>query len=288
MDYIEVSVRIDPFKEEFADIVIAEIEELGFESYLTESPYLKAYIPQNLFHEPNLKTKLWAIGCELFKVEYTLNYIKEQNWNAVWESAFEPVVVKNRCTVKASFHKGLPRTKYTIKIDPKMAFGTGHHQTTSLMIEMMLEMEKEIKGLQVLDMGCGTGILSILAAKMKAEPPVHAIDIDQTAVYSALENNYKNKVAEKIKTLCGDASLLQKGKYDLILANINRNILLEDMSTYVRSLRPGGILIVSGFYEEDIIMLRTQATKCGLKYLCHKTKENWAAVKFLLDVTEDR
>ena len=282
MDYIEVSVKIDPFKEEFADIVIAEIEELGFESYLTEAPYLKAYIPHQLFNEPNLKTKLWVLDSELFKVEYSLNYIMEQNWNAVWESAFEPVIVDNKCTVKASFHKGLPRTKYTIKIDPKMAFGTGHHQTTSLMIGMMLDMEKEIKGLNVLDMGCGTGILSILAAKMKAAIPVHAIDIDQTAVYSALENNYKNRVADKVKTLCGDASLLQSGKYDLILANINRNILLEDMSTYVRSMRPGGTLIVSGFYEEDIIMLRTQAQKCGLTYICHKTKEKWSAIKFQL------
>lgn len=282
MDYIEVSVKIDPFKEEFADIVIAEIEELGFESYLTEAPYLKAYIPHQLFNEPNLKTKLWVLDSELFKVEYSLNYIKEQNWNAVWESAFEPVIVDNKCTVKASFHKGLPRTKYTIKIDPKMAFGTGHHQTTSLMIGMMLDMEKEIKGLNVLDMGCGTGILSILAAKMKAAIPVHAIDIDQTAVYSALENNYKNRVADKVKTLCGDASLLQSGKYDLILANINRNILLEDMSTYVRSMRPGGTLIVSGFYEEDIIMLRTQAQKCGLTYIFHKTKEKWSAIKFQL------
>lgn len=282
MDYIEVAVKIEPFKEEFAEIVISEIEELGFESYLTEAPYLKAYIPHTLFSEPNLKTKLWILGNDLFKTEYTLTYIKEQNWNAVWESSFEPVIVDNKCTVKASFHKGLPRTKYTIKIDPKMAFGTGHHETTSLMIRMMLNMEKEIKGIQVLDMGCGTGILSILAAKMKAATPVHAIDIDQTAVNSALENNYKNRVGDKIKTLCGDASLLQMGKYDLILANINRNILLEDMSTYVRSMRPGGRLIVSGFYEEDIIMLQTQATKCGLKYVCHDTKGKWAAIKFQL------
>ena len=282
MDYIEVSIKIDPFKEEYSDIVIAEIEELGFESYLTEAPYLKAYIPHNIFSEPNLKTKLWVLDSEFFKVGYTLNYIKEQNWNAVWESSFEPVVVNSRCTVKASFHKGLPRTKYTIKINPKMAFGTGHHETTSLMIGMMLEMEKEIKGLQVLDMGCGTGILAILAAKMKAAEPVHAIDIDQTAVYSALENNHKNKVGDKIKTLCGDASLLQAGKYDLILANINRNILLEDMPTYVRSMRPGAHLIISGFYEEDIIMLRSQATKCGLTYISQQTKGKWATVKFQL------
>ena len=150
MEYIEVSLEIDPFKDGYADIVTAEISDLGFESYLTEEPYLKAYIPTD------------------FKVRYTLTLIPEQNWNALWESAFEPVVIDGRCTIKASFHKGLPRTRYTVTIDPKMAFGTGHHQTTFLIVRSMLQSEKDIRDKQVLDMGCGTGILSILAAKMKA------------------------------------------------------------------------------------------------------------------------
>ena len=132
-----------------------------------------------------------------------------------------------------------------------MAFGTGHHQTTTLIIKTMLAHEKAIRGLQVLDMGCGTGILSILAAKMKAAVPVHAIDIDPVAVRSARENARRNRVPDRIHTLCGDASLIQAGKYDLILANINRNIILEDLSTYARGMKPGALLITSGFYEED-------------------------------------
>ena len=137
MEYIEVSLEIDPFRDEYAEIVTAEISDLGFESYLTEEPYLKAYIPKEQFSEPRLKTVLSLIPETDFKVRHTLNLIPEQNWNALWESSFEPVVIDGRCTIKASFHKGLPRTRYTITIDPKMAFGTGHHQTTSLIIRSM-------------------------------------------------------------------------------------------------------------------------------------------------------
>ena len=137
MEYIEVSLEIDPFRDEYAEMVTAEISDLGFESYLTEEPYLKAYIPKEQFSEPCLKTVLSLIPETDFKVRHTLNLIPEQNWNALWESSFEPVVIDGRCTIKASFHKGLPRTRYTITIDPKMAFGTGHHQTTSLIIRSM-------------------------------------------------------------------------------------------------------------------------------------------------------
>ena len=264
MEYIEVSIEITPFSDEHAEIVTAEISELGFESYLTEEPYLKAYIPREQFHEPHLKTVLSLIPQDGFTVRYSLSLIPEQNWNALWESSFEPVVIDGRCTIKASFHKGLPRTKYTIVIDPKMAFGTGHHQTTTLIIKTMLAHEKDIRGLQVLDMGCGTGILSILAAKMKAAVPVHAIDIDPVAVRSARENARRNRVPDRIHTLCGDASLIQAGKYDLILANINRNIILEDLSTYARGMKPGALLITSGFYEEDSAMIEAEAVRQGL------------------------
>lgn len=280
MEYIEVTFNIDPFKEEYSEIVIAEIDPIGFESYLTEEGVLKAYIPREKFSEPNLKTLLSLFRHPDFTLGYSLNLIREENWNAVWESSFEPVAVQAKCTIKASFHKGLPRTKYTITIDPKMAFGTGHHQTTTLMVENILEMERDIAGMKVLDMGCGTGVLSILAAKMKASVPVHAIDIDPIAVRSAIENGRRNRVGEKVKTLCGDASLLQKGSYDLILANINRNILLEDISTYRGALRPGGLLIISGFYTEDIPLLETEAAANGMKTVSVKEKERWASIKF--------
>lgn len=280
MEYIEVSLEIDPFRDEYAEIVTAEISDLGFESYLTEEPYLKAYIPKEQFSEPRLKTVLSLIPETDFKVRHTLNLIPEQNWNALWESSFEPVVIDGRCTIKASFHKGLPRTRYTITIDPKMAFGTGHHQTTSLIIRSMMQSEKDIRDKQVLDMGCGTGILSILAAKMKAAIPVHAIDIDPVAVRSARENARRNRVGDRITTLCGDASLIQAGKYDLIIANINRNIILEDMVTYSRGLRPGGILITSGFYEEDCAMTEAEASRHGLERVSSDTMDRWATVTF--------
>lgn len=282
MEYIEVSFSISPYREEYGDILIAETEELGFESYLNEEPLLKAYIQRDRFSEPNLKTVLSLIPKTEFTVTYSLNLVKEENWNAVWEASFEPVVVAGRCTIKASFHKGLPKTDYNISIDPKMAFGTGHHQTTALMVEFLLEMEKEIKGRQVLDMGCGTGVLSILAAKMNAAVPVHAIDVDPIAVRSARENAAKNRIPHKVKSLCGDASLIQAGKYDIILANINRNILLEDMSSYCRGLKPGGTLIVSGFYEEDSAMLEAEAARCLLETISSKTNEKWCAIRFLL------
>lgn len=280
MEYIEVSIEITPFQDEFAEIVTAEISDLGFESYLTEEPYLKAYIPRDQFNEPHLKTVLSLIPQTEFTVRYSLSLIPERNWNALWESSFEPVVIDGKCTVKASFHKGLPRTKYTIVIDPKMAFGTGHHQTTTLIIRSMLVHEKDIRGIQVLDMGCGTGILSILAAKMKAAVPVHAIDIDPVAVRSARENALRNRTGDRIRTLCGDASLIQAGKYDLILANINRNIILEDLSTYTRGLRPGGRLICSGFYEEDCAMIEAEAQRQGLEPESSDSLERWATLTF--------
>ena len=269
MEYIEVSIEITPFSDEHAEIVTAEISELGFESYLTEEPYLKAYIPREQFHEPHLKhlkTVLSLIPQTGFTVRYSLSLIPEQNWNALWESSFEPVVIEGRCTVKASFHKGLPRTKYTVVIDPKMAFGTGHHQTTTLIIKSMLAHEKEIRGLQVLDMGCGTGILSILAAKMKAAVPVHAIDIDPVAVRSARENARRNRVPDRIHTLCGDASLIQAGKYDLI--------------TYARGMKPGALLITSGFYEEDCAMVEAEAVRQGLERIGSESLERWATITF--------
>lgn len=280
MEYIEVSIEIQPFTEEYAGIVTAETEDLGFESYMTEEPYLKAYIPRDRFNESHLKTVLGLIPQTDFKLSHSLALIPEQNWNALWESSFEPVVIDGRCTIKASFHKGLPRTRYTVTIDPKMAFGTGHHQTTTLIIKSMLAHEKDIRGRQVLDMGCGTGILSILAAKMKAAVPVHAIDIDPIAVRSARENAARNRVGDKIHTLCGDASLIQAGKYDIIIANINRNIILEDISTYSRGMRPEGLLVTSGFYEEDCAMVEAEASRHGLERTSSDSMDHWATVTF--------
>ena len=277
MDYIAVHIRIEPFREEWAEIVEAEIADLGFDSFTVEEPLLNAFIPKEQFSEPNLKTVLSAFDSADFRVSHTVELVKEQNWNAVWESDFEPVVVGEEVTVKAVYHKDLPKTRYNIVIDPQMSFGSGHHQTTSMIIEQMLEDRKALKGKAVLDMGTGTGILAILAAKLGAAVPVHAVDIDPRCVLSARANARRNRVAHKIIVVPGDASVLIRGQYDWVLANINRNILLADMGTYVRSLKPqGGTILLSGFYENDIPMLLEKAASLGLRETARRTRDDWA------------
>ena len=279
MDYIAAHIRIEPFSEEMAEIVMAEVGDLGFDSFTVEDPCLNAFIAKDSFSAANLKTVLSAFSSPEFHVTFTTEYIREQNWNAVWESDFEPVVVEGEVTVRATYHKDLPKTKYNIVIDPKMSFGSGHHQTTCLMISSLLSHRRQLKGRDLLDMGCGTGILSIAAAKMGAGVPVHAVDIDPVCVRSAKDNARRNRVAHKIITLCGDASVLQAGRYDFLLANINRNILVEDMSTYARALRPGGIIFMSGFYTGDIPIIADAAARQGLEMVSSEEKDDWAVVK---------
>ncbi len=344
MGYIEVSIKIAPFTEENAEIVMATIEELGFESFTVEEPYLKAYIQQEAYSAQHLKCLLsFFDDGGAFKVEWSANLVQSQNWNKEWESNFEPIVIDGECTIKADFHKNLPLTKYNIKIVPKMAFGTGHHQTTELMVKWILKIAKEkaaaagakepnLRGMQVLDMGTGTGILAILAAKLGAVRAVHAIDVDIAAVNSARENVWKNRMHRATSIHYGDSSLIQASKYDLILANINRNILLEDMATYARGLKSadeikfrkglykpaqgaqaeqsaqvavaeqsvdkgaeaaagladglidirthGGLLVLSGFYTEDVPLLKAEAEKQGLTYVSQMSKDNWCALCF--------
>ena len=277
MDYIAVHIRIEPFSEERAEIVEAEISDLGFDSFTVEEPLLNAFIPKEQFSEPNLKTILSAFDNADFRISHTIELVKEQNWNAAWESDFQPVVVGGEVTVKATYHKNLPRTRYNIVIDPQMSFGSGHHQTTTMMIEQLLEERKALRGKAVLDMGCGTGILAILAAKLGASVPVHAVDIDPLCYRSTLANARRNRVPHKLITVLGDASVLIRGQYDYILANINRNILLADMASYVRALKPqGGRIFLSGFYTADIPMLLEKAASLGLAEASRRSREDWA------------
>jgi len=277
MDYIAVHIRIDPFSEERAEIVEAEIADLGFDSFTVEEPFLNAFIPKDQFYEPNLKTLLSAFDGADFQVSHTVELVKEQNWNAVWESDFEPVIVGGEVTIKAKYHKDLPRTRYNIVIDPQMSFGSGHHQTTTMMVEQLLEERKALRGKAVLDMGTGTGILAILAAKLGAAIPVHAVDIDPTCYRSALANARRNRVPHKVRVVLGDASVLIRGQYDYVLANINRNILLADMDRYVRALKPqGGRIFLSGFYTADIPILLEKAASLGLAEENRRTRDDWA------------
>ena len=299
MNYIEVAIEITPYTEENAEIVMAMLDDIPFESFSTEEPLLKGYIGQDNFNQQNLKTVLSYFngGESGFDVSFTTSFIQEENWNQTWESDFEPIFIDGLVTVKAPFHKNLPLTKYNIRIEPKMAFGTGHHQTTTMMVKALLDLNGEgeksvdlcgaqgllggwrsVRGKQVLDMGTGTGVLAILAAKMRAKRAVHAIDVDIVAVNSAKENAWKNRLAEAVHTLYGDGSLIQANKYDLILANINRNILLQDMDTYYRGMRKGGVLVLSGFYTEDIPVLEASAVEKGFKMVATRDIDNWASI----------
>ena len=277
MDYIAVHIKIEPFSEEWAEIVEAEIADLGFDSFTVEDPMLNAFIPKEQFSEPNLKTVLSAFDSDEIRISHMVEMVREQNWNASWESDFEPVVVGGEVTVKAVYHKDLPKTRINVVIDPQMSFGSGHHQTTTMMIEQLLEDRKQLKGKALLDMGCGTGILAIVAAKLGAAKPVHAVDIDPRCCRSTIANARRNRIPHKLVTVCGDASVLIRGQYDYVLANINRNILLADMRSYVRALKPqGGQLFLSGFYTADIPILLAEAASLGLSEVSRRERDDWA------------
>lgn len=278
-EYIEVAIRIAPFSEENAEIVTAEVSELPFESFTMEEPFLKCYIPKELYDAHALKVVLSGLECMDFSTSFSADLMPAVNWNALWESQFTPIVIDGKCTIKASFHENLKRTRFNITIDPKMAFGTGHHQTTYMMCRALLKNEESVKGKVVMDMGCGTAVLAILAAKMKAGK-VYGIDIDAVAAVSAYDNARLNRVGKTVETYCGDASLLQANTYDILLANINRNILLQDMPTYSRSLHAEGLLFVSGFYSEDMPMIIGMAMNSGLEYISHDIIDNWCCIKF--------
>ncbi len=278
-EYIEVTIKITPFNEENAEIVTAEVSELPFESFSSEDPFLKCYIQKDLYDAQALKVVISGLEGYGFEMEHSATLIPATNWNAVWESQFNPIVVDNKCTIKASFHEGLRRTRFNITIDPKMAFGTGHHQTTYMMCRALLQNEDEVRGKVVMDMGCGTAVLAILAAKMKAAK-VYGVDIDAVAAISAYDNARLNRVGTRIETYCGDASLLQRNSYDVLLANINRNILLQDIPTYSHCIRKNGLLFVSGFYVNDMPMIIGTAMHAGLEYASHDSIDDWCCIKF--------
>ncbi len=274
--YIEVAIRLEPFSEEMAEILTAELSELPYDSFVTEEPFLKAYIPMQEYRAGDVKVVLSGYPQA---VSFEAALVQGRNWNREWEENFKPIVVDGTVTVKASFNKKVPKTRFNIWIDPKMAFGTGSHDTTYMMMSGMLGIEPSIKKHTVLDMGCGTAILGILAAKMGAKR-VFAVDIDAVAARSAWGNARWNRVGTRVETACGDASLLQMNSYDVILANIHRNILIEDMPTYVRCLRRRGHILLSGFYEDDIGPVSESAIANGLEAEGRLLRNGWACLHF--------
>jgi len=277
MDYLEFLFFYDAENSFVGDLLAAELAETGFESFLEDEKGLKAYIPAEKWDEGALKEKLasfpFAAG-----ITYSQTYVKGQNWNEEWEkNYFQPIVIGGDCVIHSTFHKNIPKAEYDIVIDPKMSFGTGHHETTSLMIEEVLKADPQGKSL--LDMGCGTAVLAILAAK-KGANPVLAIDIEEWAYNNSLENITMNGEPQ-IEVQKGGAELLENKFFDVILANINRNILLEDMHKYAACMKPGSELYMSGFYREDIPAIDEEAKKHGLKQLTVNEKNRWVAVRYI-------
>ena len=258
------------------EILVAELGAVGFESFTeTDDGGLSAYIQSDDWVEGMLEQVQILSSDEVeFKVER--ENIEQVNWNEEWEKNFEPIEVLGKVSVRAPFHGG-NELEYNIVIEPKMSFGTGHHETTHLMIEHLLEIDLE--GKKVLDMGCGTGILAIFS-EMRGASEVEAIDIDPWCYENSVENAARNS-CRKIKVFEGDASLLKEQQFDVVIANINRNILLEDMSSYVRCLKPGGLLLLSGFYGEDMEQIGRKAQELGLKLLDEKERNRWVGLKYV-------
>lgn len=277
MDYIELKIELIPIHPA-RDILMHELGETGFESFTEEDFGLMAYVSQNEYNEGQVVNVLDRAKTFTHKIEYTKSVIKQQNWNEVWESNFEPIEIGTKCLVKAPFHNIDKMFDYEITISPKMSFGTGHHETTFLMLSELFEMDLNEKS--VLDMGSGTAILAILASKLGAES-IDAIDIEEWAFENAAENAEINKVFN-IEPMLGDATLLEDkiDTYDVVLANINRNILLQDMEKYAAALKPKGDLLLSGFYDVDAEFLLESTQKYGLRIKSKQVKNNWCMLHF--------
>ena len=273
MNYIELNISVP--SAEIAEILTAELSELPFDSFTAEKGMLKAYIPQDALVD--CKADADAVLAQYDIAEYRYVQIESQNWNALWESNFEPVDVEGRVMIRAPFHTPNPNAEFEIVIMPKMSFGTGHHATTNMMVQLILDLD--LKDKCGLDMGSGTGVLSIAACHRGAKA-VDAVDIDDFAFENCAENIATNGVAHLITPILGDARVLEGKHYDFILANINRNILLADMDNYLRCLAPGGDILFSGFLDEDVAIMTTAATSRGLTLTDERHHAGWAALHF--------
>jgi ribosomal protein L11 methyltransferase len=262
-------------KEPATEILIAELGEVGFESFVENEDGVEAFIQQTEWNEHILED-IYVLNSNEFQISYEKKVIEQTNWNIEWEKNFNPIQVDGLVSIRAPFHEN-PNLKYDIVIEPKMSFGTGHHETTHMMVQHLLELD--VTGKKVLDMGCGTGILAIFA-EMKGAQPIDAIDIDNWCYQNSLENVERNN-CKHIAVYEGDASLLKNKKYDVIIANINRNILLNDMSVYTNCMNEKGVILLSGFYKEDIPIIDAEVSKYGLKLENQIERNNWVALKYV-------
>jgi len=272
--YIGYTFDISPRDPE-TEILIAELGYAGFESFVENEAGVIAYIQKPEWNSEILND-IYILTNEEFKITFTSEEIEQVNWNKEWEKNFQAIEVDGKCAVRAPFHEKTD-VEFDIIIEPKMSFGTGHHETTHMMIQHILKLD--VVGKSVLDMGCGTGILAILA-EMRGAKTLDAIDIDNWCYLNTVENIERNN-CYNINAYEGEASLLAGKKYDVIIANINRNILLKDITTYASCLNDNGTLLLSGFYVEDIPLISEECGKQELKFVENLERNNWVAVKYV-------
>lgn len=276
MNTIRLTTVINPYEEWVSDILMLELAGAGFDTFVDTETGFEAYIPENIFKQSAID-QIKAEAPENYNIGFSTEVIPAQNWNEVWEkNYFKPLVISNQVVVRAPFHTEYPSCRYEIVIEPKMAFGTGNHETTSLVMETMLDME--LTGKSLLDMGCGTGILAVLASMLGANP-ITAIDIDEWSYRATIENAGLNNTPN-VTAFRGDASMLSNQKFEVILANIQKNIILADLHKYYQVLETGGLLLVSGFYKTDLEDIKLAAERIELVFENYREKNNWVAVLF--------
>ena len=277
MKYLQFNFRTSPCTEVTNDVLSATLADVGFESFMEQPGGIAAYIQKDLYDEHALRQALDDFPLPDARIDYDFLEAEDRDWNEEWErNFFQPIIIGNRCVVHSTFHHDVPQAEYDITIDPQMAFGTGHHETTGLIINELLD--TDLAGRNVLDMGCGTSILAILA-RMRGAARCTAIDIDDWCVRNSLENIRLNRL-DGIDVSQGDASsLADKGPFDVIIANINRNILLNDMQSYAARMKHGALLLMSGFYVDDIPLIEAEARRLGLQPGGHREQNRWAMVR---------
>lgn len=275
MNYIEVALHLNPFYP-WNEVFVAYLSDLDFESFQEDKPILKAYISESHFNNLKFENLISELRAKELQFSYELNKIPQQNWNAVWESQFEPVIIENKLRILAPFHEKNNFIGKTIIIEPKMSFGTGHHQTTYLMCRTMFDLD--LNNMFVLDMGSGTGVLAILAEQLGAKY-IEAFDIEPWSVENCDENAIRNECT-KINSLLGDVDKVQ-GQFDVILANINKNVLKRHIPYYSKLIRSNGQLLLSGFFMSDGNEIKDCAIENGFEFVNSENQDGWSMHQFI-------